>query len=191
MPIHHEDEDDELFITAPTRGSRVVALANRVLFSRIYAVLYFFLIAANLALIVWIISDLAVNGELRPVSNPGFAVLEVFVNVFLVAEVTLRYVAMRERFFASWANRIDVAVVFVSVTALVFYFASSSLVEEAVTTVVVIFRYVIQLARLVVLIKNRKTAIPFSRSISEVDFSTLDDAPEVFSFVELDASREE
>jgi Ion transport protein len=151
------EEEEDLFLRSSSVShiARCTTLASRVLFSRAYVYGYAVLIASNLALIVWIVTDLIQNsGQLKPVSSGWFIALEVFVNVALVGEVCVRGFAMRDSFFKHWTNRVDVVVVIFSVASLLFYFASSGMLEEAITTVIVVFRYAIQLLRLFYLIKK-------------------------------------
>jgi len=149
--------------------------ANRVLFSRAYSLMYVLMILLNVTLILWIIISASIKQRIVSPTHWLFITLEIVINAALFFEISIRLLSLGKDYFRSRSNVFDLAVLALSFIGLIVFFVSTGAVKEAddiATTLLLIFRYAIQLLRLVLLIKNQQRAL--KTHTSKVDFSTID-----------------
>jgi len=167
-------ESHRLSKTASLRNA-----ANRLLFSKFYTTFYIVMICVNLVLIIWIIVNASILQRVSTPSHWMFLVLELFINFALAFEVSLRFMSLGKRYFSSCSNIFDLTVLVLSCAGLVLYFTSKNesgtdlsleKAENIIATVLLIFRYIVQFLRLVLLVKNHRKAI---KPPSMVDFRTI------------------
>eukprot|EP00475_Leptophrys_vorax_P000202 TRINITY_DN10124_c0_g1_i1.p1 TRINITY_DN10124_c0_g1~~TRINITY_DN10124_c0_g1_i1.p1 ORF type:complete len:286 (-),score=54.00 TRINITY_DN10124_c0_g1_i1:1051-1806(-) len=156
--------------------TRVQLLANRLIYTRAYAVLYFSCMVLNLILLIWGASHFA---YLRSSSIKGgdvpawYAVLDVFAALLLVAEVLVRVAASPRQFFSSLLNVADALVLSLSFMALFLYSLDPGvIVAEAV---ILIIRYGAQLFRTYLILKHhfeRNTRLK-AMNDNQIDFNII------------------
>ncbi|ESK98142.1 wsc domain-containing protein [Moniliophthora roreri MCA 2997] len=145
-------------IYALTRQEITKGLANRFVHSRTYIFLYLGMAALSVTTIVLSITD----------ECPGlpFYILEVIINVSMILEVAIRFVAFGRQFWKSPFNVVDlVLTVFCALTLLVLAFAkcgSTSKEEEILDTLLLVARNVLQFSRLAAVMRQSGQSI-FSR----------------------------
>uniref|UniRef100_A0A7S2RFV8 Ion transport domain-containing protein n=1 Tax=Mucochytrium quahogii TaxID=96639 RepID=A0A7S2RFV8_9STRA len=136
-------------------------IVNRLHFSRAYALFYGFMIVINMIMLVWLVLD---GG--RPVSSIFWA-LEVTVTVVLALEISSKLIAGGCKYWSSLYNWFDTIVLTLCVFSLihthVFLYEE---VDNLVSWVLLIARYILQALRLIALLRHRKNL----RSIAEGDF---------------------
>ncbi|THV07627.1 hypothetical protein K435DRAFT_636626, partial [Dendrothele bispora CBS 962.96] len=141
-----------------TRSEITKGLANRFVHSRTYIFLYLGMAALSVTTIVLSITD----------DCPGLAfyILEVIINVSMILEVGIRFVAFGRQFWKSPFNVVDlVLTVFCALTLLVLAFAkcgSTSKEEEILDTLLLVARNVLQFSRLAAVMRQSGQSI-FSR----------------------------
>ncbi|KAF5368550.1 hypothetical protein D9758_002300 [Tetrapyrgos nigripes] len=141
-----------------TRSEITKGVANRFVHSRTYIFLYLGMAALSVTTIVLSILD----------GCPGvpFYILEVIINVSMILEVGIRFVAFGRQFWKSPFNVVDlVLTVFCALTLLVLAFAkcgSTSKEEEILDTLLLVARNVLQFSRLAAVMRQSGQSI-FSR----------------------------
>ncbi|KAK0455992.1 hypothetical protein EV421DRAFT_1749815 [Armillaria borealis] len=135
-------------IYALTRQEITKGLANRFVHSRTYIILYLGMAALR-------------------VSGLPFYILEIIINVAMILEVGVRFVAFGRQFWKSPFNVVDlILTVFCALTLLVLAFASScgstSKEEEILDTLLLVARNVLQFSRLAAVMRQSGQSI-FSR----------------------------
>ncbi|KAK7465345.1 hypothetical protein VKT23_005324 [Stygiomarasmius scandens] len=141
-----------------TRSEITKGLANRFVHSRTYIFLYLGMAALSVTTIVLSITD----------GCPGLAfyILEVIINVSMILEVGIRFVAFGRQFWKSPFNVVDlVLTIFCALTLLVLAFAkcgSTSKEEEILDTLLLVARNVLQFSRLAAVMRQSGQSI-FSR----------------------------
>merc|ERR1712000_454990 len=109
-----------------------------------------------------------------------FILLELFINIILVLEVSLRIIAWRSKFFSKVINIIDVIVVFSCVSSFILFFFDTP--EGVIYAFLLAFRYVIQLIRLILFWKKqreinaaKKIIVDFSKLTADDNLDDMDD----------------
>ncbi|PCH33999.1 hypothetical protein WOLCODRAFT_135440 [Wolfiporia cocos MD-104 SS10] len=145
-------------IYSMTREEIAKGLANRFVHSRAYIVLYLAMAALSVTTVVL---SLVSGCPTLP-----FYILELIINGAMILEVAIRFVAFGRQFWTSWFNVMDlVLTVFCVVTLLVIFFAgcgSTSKEEELLDTLLLVARNVVQVGRLVAVMRQSGQSI-FSR----------------------------
>ncbi|SJL06260.1 uncharacterized protein ARMOST_09596 [Armillaria ostoyae] len=146
-------------IYALTRQEITKGLANRFVHSRTYIILYLGMAALSVTTVVLSLVD----------GCPGlpFYILEIIINVAMILEVGVRFVAFGRQFWKSPFNVVDlILTVFCALTLLVLAFASScgstSKEEEILDTLLLVARNVLQFSRLAAVMRQSGQSI-FSR----------------------------
>ncbi|WFD36006.1 hypothetical protein MCUN1_002877 [Malassezia cuniculi] len=145
------------------------SLANRFVHSTAYLYLY-----ASMAFISFVTVVLSL---VYTCPGPQFYILELVVNVALVAEVAIRLVAFGKHFWKSAYNTIDLALVVVCIITLVVLFFNhgcspyqqSGLSEELIDSILLIVRNVVQCARLVSVIRRGRQNV--ATRVTEIDLA--------------------
>jgi len=179
------DEDDELLPEANRssnkfteeedlfqRRSKCSSLADRVLFSTWYYVLYVLVILTNCVLIIWLMVTLAQH-RYSPTAHWMFIFLDVLVNIAFVSEVSLQIVSQKKDFFKHGSNIFDIVVMLLSLVTLLMYISRTDEAEEVEDLVALLLmglRYGLQFLRLISIIKKHKHKLI---SQKEVDFNAL------------------
>ncbi|GAM18562.1 hypothetical protein SAMD00019534_017370 [Acytostelium subglobosum LB1] len=148
--------------------------ADRVLFSNKYYYAYIFMIGINFVLLLWLIVNIIKKQTVLP-SHWLFVLLDIMVNLALLAEVTLQIISQRSRYFTLWSNRFDLFVLVLSLGGLLMYLVAHNTVQFDYEGIVIIFltalRYGVQFLRLLAMIKSQKAR--GSAFSSRVDFTEL------------------
>ncbi|EIW87056.1 hypothetical protein CONPUDRAFT_116090 [Coniophora puteana RWD-64-598 SS2] len=170
-------------IYALTRSEMTKGIANRFVHSQAYIFLYLGMAALSVTTVVLSLSD----------GCPGFAfyVLEVIVNMSMILEVAVRFVAFGRQFWRSPFNVLDlILTLFCAITLLVLAFAgcgATSKEEEVLDTLLLIARNVLQFGRLAAVMRQSGQSI-FSRP-KPIDISAVRRAG--YSSLDLDLEDEE
>jgi hypothetical protein len=152
-------------------------MGNRLLHSRAYNLLYALLIVLNTGALVVAISIPAREQSALMVT------LDVAITGSLLVEVVLRMLVQgRQRFWSDGANRFDCFVCGLCVMTLSLYLlegpSGAEKAEQVFTIIVVVVRYVIQIARLAVFVRSYKRTTSGSTAdivLGEPDDQALDD----------------
>lgn len=152
-------------------------LAKRVLFSRAYTFFYTSLIVAGIVEAIFIFIPHGGVGKLP--RHPVFTLLEGYVTIGLVCEITLRALQQRHDFCRHRANILDAVVVVISLLASLLYALDletrgEMLLADALVTTRVIFR----LLRLISISKNYKSRVTRARELEVNLFDGADEGPE-------------
>jgi len=145
-------------------------VVNRFLFSKAYSFFYIVMIVLNLVLIIWILSNRSVLKEPSKTQRL-FVAIECWLNLSLLAEVALKIVAQKKKYFRSNSNLFDFSVVLMAWTALIFFFLPNAGAETMTSNILLVIRYFVQFLRLIIMIKNQQYVIRSARS--RVDFTNL------------------
>ncbi|KAG9295498.1 hypothetical protein G9A89_013527 [Geosiphon pyriformis] len=150
-----------------SRAEAVHGLANRILYSRFYTWLYL-----GMALLSTISIILSIKEKCPSV---WFIILEFIINFAMIAEVMTRFLALRQLFWKSIYNVVDITLVFLCVLTLIFIWAGGCSKgrrsEEIFDTILLVVRNLIQFGRLIIMLKkNRKNR---STRNARIDFSDI------------------
>jgi hypothetical protein len=104
-----------------TRWYRVRHILSKALFSRVYFVLYFIIIAISLFLLIWNL----VNFWDHP-KEIWYMILEGFINFSLVVDVIARMIVEGTTYFKKWFNYLDMFLTALCVVLFVIYCARIS-----------------------------------------------------------------
>jgi len=133
-------------------------IANRFVHSRTYVILYLAMASLSTTTVILSLQD----------GCPGlvFYILEIIINVAMIVEVTIRFVAFGKQFWKSPYNVVDLGLTFLCVlTLLVILFAgcgATSKEEELLDTLLLVARNVLQFGRLATVMRRSGRSI-FSR----------------------------
>ncbi|KAI0257169.1 hypothetical protein BJV78DRAFT_1160691 [Lactifluus subvellereus] len=143
------------FIHAMTRDEIRKGIANRVLHSRTYIILYLVMAALSITTVVLSMRE----------GCPGLAfyILEIIINSAMIAEVAIRFLAFGRQFWKHPFNVFDLVVtVFCILTVLVILFAgcgTTSKEEEVFDTLLLVTRNVLQFGRLANIVRQSGQSI--------------------------------
>ncbi|RIA89428.1 hypothetical protein C1645_197717 [Glomus cerebriforme] len=136
-----------------SRGEIVHGIANRIIYSRFYTRLY---LGMSLA---------------EECQTTVFLILEVIINTVMIVEVITRFLALGKLFWKSIFNVIDIILVVLCITTLLFIIngGCSHKGEEVFDLILLVLRNVIQGARLIIILrKNEK-----NRKARTIDFTNV------------------
>lgn len=104
--------------------------------------------------------------------------LEIVINLTVIAEVSIRLIALKSYYFASLSNILDLFVVLFCFLAMYHLFSRecslSSELEQSADNMLILFRYLIGLFRLFYILKNNHKTIPIIQPIDFVDLEMAD-----------------
>jgi len=137
-PPHKERSSHE-----PNMDEYVQTLAKRMVYSRTYAAFYLSVILAGIVEVVWILLPHGGVGQLP--DHILFTVVENYVTLGLLCDISMRAALQRRRFCREVANLVDTFVLTVSITTSVLMAIGREteaelLVAEVLITVRVVFR---------------------------------------------------
>lgn len=138
-----------------TRWYRVRHILSKALFSRVYFVLYFIIIAISLFLLIWNL----VNFWDHP-KEIWYMILEGFINFSLVVDVIARMIVEGTTYFKKWFNYLDMFLTALCVVLFVIYVISvQGSVQEAVgqnlDVIIILLRLAAQIPRVILFIRNQ------------------------------------
>ncbi|KAI9173200.1 hypothetical protein H9P43_007331 [Blastocladiella emersonii ATCC 22665] len=152
-------------------------LANRIMFSKFYKA--FYVTMTVLALITIYLS------LTQTCPTTAFLALECIVNLSLIVEVTIRFLATRRQFFQSRANVLDVVLVALCLFLLGMMLhdaqscssshreSGSQRSEAVVDSVLLILRNLLQLTRIVNMLRKNQSQL--ANRVASVDFTNLEE----------------
>lgn len=146
-------------------------VANRLLYSSVYTSIY--VTAFVIQSIIFIATCIHVADLATIHFRTWFILLDVFVTLLLAAEVAVRVLAMREKFWHSWLNIVDLCVLgLCSILFFCWIFNDGAVVAGEFLLSV---RYGVQLVRMVMMMKEHQRRITIVSSIEKsVDLSAWD-----------------
>jgi len=177
-PLHQQSSQPvpTRSLYALTRQEITRGIANRFVHSRTYIFLYLGMAALSITTVVLSLQE----------GCPGLAfyILEFIINVTMIAEVSVRFVAFGRQFWKSPFNILDLVLTMLCVvTVLVIVFAgcgATSKEEEVLDTLLLVARNVLQFIRLAAVMRQSGQSI-FTRprpidltAARRAGFSTLD-----------------
>jgi len=146
----------------PSLSERVAIVGNRLLYSREYQALYGALILLNAVVLALLL--------LQPGTSAVIVALDVLITLALALEIAIRAATQGRAFLAQLSNLFDLVVLSVCVGAVALYARGSGggrdKIESIAVEILVVLRYVAQLLRLAVFVKNLKHSASSSRDIS-------------------------
>ena len=155
VSIHYDDalkwDFDHQWRSGLTQHERIYGLANRFLHSTAYKVGYVVLALFSLICVIITFAN--------PCPSGFYIFMEYVINFALVLEVGVRLLAQRETFFQYWANIFDLALVFFCVMTLIILHRDCSTgneVEKALDSILLAFRYSVQLFRFLMMLKRNQ-----------------------------------
>ncbi|KNE55904.1 hypothetical protein, variant [Allomyces macrogynus ATCC 38327] len=151
-------------------------LANRIMFSRFYKIFYSVMTLAALYNIYL--------SFVEQCPSTFFLTLECIVNMALMAEVGIRFLATRRQFFQSKANLLDVFLVAFCLVLLVMLMHDASTCdvsddhrsqrrEALVDSILLIVRNALQMARIVHMVRKNQTQL--TNRVVSIDFTSLEE----------------
>lgn len=160
------------------RDLRFAGIARRFLLSTPYSVFCVVMAILNLVLLIWEIIDM-IEGQ-PIVSHWVFKVLEVCVNVTLIAEIALRATSQQRDYCKYWGNILDCVVLVASLSAFVILMSGVNFLDsiEGIAFGLITFRYFIACLRVIIILKNQSKYI--AASAARVDISTIEPIPPSF-----------
>ncbi|KAI7881481.1 hypothetical protein K492DRAFT_194332 [Lichtheimia hyalospora FSU 10163] len=166
-----------------TRSEMIQGMANRILYSRFYIALYIGLAALSVlsVLMSCFLAVLVVRcpwQSLRETCpSPLFLLFEFVINMAMMMEVTIRFLALRKAFWQSIWNAMDAMLVLLCVvTLLILIFADCSAGERReamIDTMLLVVRNGVQLYRLITVARKNKRSIAVRSST--IDFRYVDE----------------
>lgn len=157
-----------------SRNELLSGLANRFVFSSFYIWLYLSLaLLSTTTVILSLLSDCP---------TLAFYLLELVINLAMIAEVCIRFVAFGKKFWSSIFNIVDLILTgFCIITVLVIFFSGCSAKgEEVFDTFLLVARNLIQFSRLAIVLRRSGRSI-FTR-IPAIDLSAAQDARYALDF---------
>ncbi|KAK9897367.1 hypothetical protein P389DRAFT_169133 [Cystobasidium minutum MCA 4210] len=151
-----------------SRKELLSGLANRFVFSSFYIWLYLSLALLSLTTVVLsLVSDCP---------TLTFYLLELVINMAMIIEVAIRFVAFGKKFWSSFYNIIDLILTgFCVITVIVIFFSGCSAKgEEVFDTFLLVIRNVIQFSRLAIVLRRSGRSI-FTR-VPAIDLAAAQDA---------------
>ncbi|KAG0291106.1 hypothetical protein BGZ96_005471 [Linnemannia gamsii] len=142
-------------------------LANRIIYSRFYMILY--LVMAILS--IW---SIVLSFHQGCSSSSLFIVLESIINGTMIAEVALRLTALGKNYWRSSANILDILLVifcFITLILVLQGCGSGHEAEEVLDTIFLILRNTVQCWRLYTMIK--KNSLIVNPRVGAIDFSNV------------------
>ncbi|KAG0280862.1 hypothetical protein BGZ95_008289 [Linnemannia exigua] len=142
-------------------------LANRIIYSRFYMILY--LVMAILS--VW---SIFLSFRQGCSSSSLFIVLESIINGTMIAEVALRLTALGKNYWRSTANIFDIILVvfcFITLILVLQGCGSGHEAEEVLDTILLILRNAVQCWRLYTMLK--KNSLIANPRVGAIDFSNV------------------
>mmetsp|Transcript_45379 Transcript_45379/g.96549 ORF Transcript_45379/g.96549 Transcript_45379/m.96549 type:complete len:287 (-) Transcript_45379:662-1522(-) len=167
--------------------------ANRLQFSTQYTYLYVAVILLNAMLLLWTVveADYPLG---HVVKFWVFVVADSLVTLFVLFEIVVSLLAQGSRlYFSLWHNRVDILIALLCIFALLGHLfgpAAELELEEDLESAVVVARYVAQLARLVMLVKNYRRQVRVTKALDvHLDLATNDSDANMFDDVGMPSPR--
>eukprot|EP01095_Lingulamoeba_sp_RSL-Kostka_P003419 TRINITY_DN143_c0_g5_i1.p1 TRINITY_DN143_c0_g5~~TRINITY_DN143_c0_g5_i1.p1 ORF type:complete len:210 (-),score=23.59 TRINITY_DN143_c0_g5_i1:112-741(-) len=179
-----DDEDDEIDLDVSNHqiitvnlniphpnsfNEKINEFASFVLFSKKYYYFCAAMIILNISLCLWVLWN---YGEFP--NSILFFLLEVIINLMLAIEVILKIILVGKHYFSSCWNKVDLVILFICFLSLVFYHRK---LLDTVAIIALPIRYIIQISRIIVLIKNQKEK---ERNENEIDLIDLNDITTIY-----------
>ncbi|KAF9548351.1 hypothetical protein EC957_006847 [Mortierella hygrophila] len=142
-------------------------LANRIIYSKFYMILYFIMAVLSIWSIILSLHQGCSSSSL-------FIVLESIINGTMIAEVVLRLTALGKNYWRSTANILDVILVMFCIITLILVLQgcrSGHETEKVVDTILLILRNAVQCWRLYTMIK--KNSLIVNPRVGAIDFSNV------------------
>ncbi|KAJ3436479.1 hypothetical protein M0813_01109 [Anaeramoeba flamelloides] len=150
--------------------TRFAEQMDQVMKKRSWWIFYFIIITINIFLIVWLFT------KPKETTTPFFICCDLFVNGFLLFEVTIRWKVQKKAYLKKCSNLVDLLVLFLCLTALCLFTLKETVfreLEEVTSIVLRIVRDCSQILRIILLIKNQKDS--YQHSKMRIQFNTDDD----------------
>ncbi|GBG23970.1 Hypothetical Protein FCC1311_001892 [Hondaea fermentalgiana] len=133
----------------------IYLVANRVYFSKAYSVLYVVMIVLNLIMLIW----LAVKGTEQ--ESAAFVLFEGLITLILGIEVVGRMLTQGRKYWKRWSNWFELIVLVLCIGTVLMahttnHVSTSEEMDELLSTVLLVARYVLQGLRLLALLRHRK-----------------------------------
>ncbi|KAG0238030.1 hypothetical protein BGW42_007584 [Actinomortierella wolfii] len=138
-----------------TRREVFQNLANRIIYSKAYMILYFVMALLS----VW---SIFLSFRQGCGSSTLFVVLEVIINTTMIAEVGLRLTALGEKYWRSTSNILDIFLVIFCLVTLILVLegcGSGHEAEELLDTILLVLRNAVQFWRLFMMIRKNKQIV--------------------------------
>jgi len=156
-------------------GEFILTIARRFVYSQANAFAWFGLIIGNAFSLVWtVVCHLSDNGGH---DEDWFIFLEIFLNIAMILEITMRILALGINFWLEWQNLADVLVMALCAIATSYYLilhdtVSGKEAEEAIIAdeLLIILRSLLHIVRLALFMKNRKAVQFCEDSGRDADF---------------------
>ncbi|KAF9133423.1 hypothetical protein BGX30_012295 [Mortierella sp. GBA39] len=142
-------------------------LANRIIYSRFYMILYFIMAVLS----IW---SIFLSLHQGCSSSSLFIVLESIINGTMIAEVVLRLTALGKNYWRTTANILDIILVMFCIITLILVLqgcSSGHETEKVVDTILLILRNAVQCWRLYTMIK--KNSLIVNSGVGAIDFSNV------------------
>jgi len=148
---------------------RLSSFANRLIHSTFYKVFYVSMALASIVCVILSTFETCPSG--------WFYILELFINIGMICEVGVRYLALGLNFWRSRWNQLDVGLVLLCAVTLIFLFTgvcSKTRTREAeFDSILLVIRNVGQFSRLVSVLNKNRTQL--STRSEDLDFDSIGD----------------
>lgn len=186
------DDNAGILIFSPTRTQHYLSrtemiqgMANRFMYSEFYIYLYAGLAGLSIATLVL--------SAIEDCPSLLFYLLEILVNVAMITEVTIRFLALRKAFWKSFYNIIDIVLVVLCAITLIFVLqgcSSSRKEEEVFDTILLIVRNGVQFGRIAVMLRRNGKNIFGRLRTNRINFDDVR-GPSFSMDIDLEAEEDE